>query len=465
MKYLLQLLFKRPIITIFVIYSLSIIILNYLGYFSIQNRSNIFKLFKDNKNISIEGKVVSEPYISNKLRKFILETSSANDINIKEKVLINAPLGYLVNYADVINVSGKLYRPIAPKDPNMFNYQRYLERNEIFFVLKIYSFEYITSKPNIVKKFAINLKNDVVNKLDKYFSYPNSAILKSLVIGDKTSLDQNIKNVFSDSGVIHILVVSGLHVGFVGVIILFVLKLFCIPLNKASLISLPFVFFYVISTGANPPAVRSAIMLACIFIPLALDREPLIYNSISLSALIILILEPQELFLASFQMSYLATLGIVFLYSKIFSLFKNVKILIFKFFCSVASVTISAQFALTPILMFYFSKVSIVSFFANIIVVPLTGFVLGCAIVFYISTFLFKNLAIFFAYVLNIVVSFIVQVTTFLGNLDFSSFRVNKPVVLELLLFYMFLTLVFTINDKKRIIFSSIILALNLLFI
>jgi competence protein ComEC len=465
MKYLLNLLFKRPIITIFIIYSLSIIILNYIGYFSIQNRSNIFKLFKDNKNISVEGKVVSEPYISNKLRKFILESSCIDDIKTKEKILVNAPLGYLVNYGDIINVRGKLYRPIAPKDSNMFNYQKYLERNEIFFVLKIYSFEYIMSKPNIIKKLAINLKNDVVNKIDKYFSYPNSAILKSLVIGDKTSLDQNIKNVFSDSGVIHILVVSGLHVGFIGVIILFVLKFFYIPLNRASLISLPFVFFYVISTGANPPAVRAAIMLACIFIPLALDREPLIYNSMSLSALIILILEPQELFLASFQMSYLATFGIIFLYNKIFSLFKDVKNSIFKFFCGVASVTISAQLALTPILIFYFSKVSIVSFFANIIVVPLTGFILGCAIVFYISTFLFKNLAMFFAYVLNIFVSFIVHVTMFLGKLDFSSVTVNKPVVLELLLFYIFLILVFAINDKKRIIFSGIILTLNLLFI
>ncbi|MDR1418120.1 MAG: ComEC family competence protein [Endomicrobium sp.] len=465
MKYLLKLFLKRPIITIFIVYSLSIIILNYMGYFSIQNRSDIFKLFRDNKNILVEGKVISEPYISRKLRKFVLETSSINDVKIKEKVLVNAPSGYLVKYGDIISVRGKLYRPVAPKDSSKFNYQKYLERNEIFFVLKIYSFEYITSKPNIIKKLAIEFKNDIVNKIDKYFSYPNSVILKSLVIGDKTSLDQNIKNVFSDSGVIHILVVSGLHVGFIGIIILFVVKLFYIPLNKASLISLPLIFFYVISTGANPPAVRAAIMLACIFIPLALNREPLIYNSISLSALIILMLDPQELFLASFQMSYLATLGIIFLYNKIFNLFKNVKNSVFKFFCGVASVTISAQLALTPILMFYFSKVSIVSFFANIIVVPLTGFVLGGAIVFYVSTFLLKNLAIFFAYVLNTLVSFIVHVTTFLGSLNFSSVTVNKPIILELLLFYIFLILVFAINGKKRIILSGIILTLNLLFI
>jgi competence protein ComEC len=457
--------FRRPVITIFVVYSSVIIILNYLGYFSVQNRSNIFKLFKDNRNVLVEGKVISEPYVTRKIKKFVLKTISINDTKIEESVLANAPIGYLIKYGDIISVEGKLYRPASAKDINAFDYQKYLERNEIFFVLKIYSFEYIKSQPNIIKKIAINLKNDVVNKIDNYFLYPNSAILKSLVIGDKTSLDQKIKSSFSDSGVIHILVVSGLHVGFASVIILFILRLFCIPLNKASLISIPFIFFYAVSTGANAPAMRSAIMLACIFVSLSLDREPLIYNSIALSALIILIFKPQDLFLASFQMSYLATLGIVFLYSKIFGLFKNVKNSILNFFCGVASVTTSAQLALTPILMFYFSKVSVVSFFANIIVVPLTGIVLGCAIVFYISTFLFKGLAMIIAYILNLFINFIVCVTTFFGNFNFSSIVVNKPAVLELLLFYIFIFFIFNFKKEKRIIFSSAILGLNLFLI
>jgi competence protein ComEC len=457
--------FRRPVITIFVVYSSVIIILNYLGYFSVQNRSNIFKLFKGNRNVLVEGKVISEPYVTRKIKKFVLKTISINDTKIEESVLANAPIGYLIKYGDIISVEGKLYRPASAKDINAFDYQKYLERNEIFFVLKIYSFEYIKSQPNIIKKIAINLKNDVVNKIDNYFLYPNSAILKSLVIGDKTSLDQKIKSSFSDSGVIHILVVSGLHVGFVSVIILFILRLFCIPLNKASLISIPFIFFYAVSTGANAPAMRSAIMLACIFVSLALDREPLIYNSIALSALIILIFKPQDLFLASFQMSYLATLGIVFLYSKIFGLFKNVKNSILNFFCGVASVTTSAQLALTPILMFYFSKVSAVSFFTNIIVVPLTGIVLGCAIVFYISTFLFKGLAMIIAYILNLFINFIVCVTTFFGNFNFSSIVVNKPAVLELLLFYIFIFFIFNFKKEKRIIFSGVILGLNLLLI
>ncbi|MDR2066569.1 MAG: ComEC family competence protein [Endomicrobium sp.] len=465
MKYLLKLIFTRPVITVFVVYFVLIIVLNWLGYFSVQSRSNIFKLFKDSANVLVEGKVVSEPYVSNKAKRFILKTNSINHIEVKEQVLISMPAGYVINYGDIISVEGKLYRPVSSKNANLFEYQKYLERNEIFFALRVYSFEYIKSQPNIIKKIAIDLKNDIVNKIDDYFLYPSSAILKSLIIGDKTSLDQKIKSVFSDSGVIHILVVSGLHVGFVSVIILFLLKLFCIPLNKASLISIPFIFFYVISTGANPPAVRAAIMLTCIFISLALDREPLIYNSIVLSALVILIFRPQDLFLASFQMSYLATLGIVFLYNKIFKLFKSVKNSVLSFFCGVASVTVSAQLALMPVLMFYFSKVSIVSFFANIIVVPVTGVVLGCAIVFYISTFLSKHLAMFFAYILNIFVSFIVYVTTFLGSLEFSSIVVNRPAILEILLFYMFLFLVFTFKNKRRIIFSSIVLSLNFLLV
>jgi competence protein ComEC len=95
--------------------------------------------------------------------------------------------------------------------------------------------------------------------------------------------------------------------------------------KKASLLSIPAIFFYALMTGANPPALRSAIMLSCIFIALALNREPLIFNPLALSALCILVFEPQQMFTASFQMSYGATIGIVCFYKDVYGIFRNVK--------------------------------------------------------------------------------------------------------------------------------------------
>jgi competence protein ComEC len=456
-------LFKRPVITVFIIYAFVLILLNAFGYFAYERQSRLYELAKDKAIVSVEGKVLSVPQSFKNRKRFVLKTNTVNGSVVNEKVIVNSPAGYSINYGDIVNIEGKLKTPFSFS--SAFDYQTYLARNEIYTVLDVYSFEYIDYRPNIVNKFAFSFQQDIINKIDDYFKRPCSDILKSLIIGDKSALTVNVKNAFSDSGVMHILVVSGLHVGFIAIIVLFVLKLTGFPLRKASLVSIPFIFFYAIATGANPPALRSAIMLSCIFLSLALNREPLIYNSLALSALIILVLQPQQLFTASFQMSYGATIGIICFYKNIFSLFKNVKNTILRFFCGVLSVTISAQIILIPICMYYFGKISIISFVANIIVVPLTGIILYIGIIFYALTFIFQYAAILCAVILSMILKFILFVTNILGNLNFSTIPIQKPSILQLIMFFLFLFFISALNNKKRFIVSAIILLLNLLYI
>jgi competence protein ComEC len=422
-------------------------------------------LVKNNTIVSIEGKVISIPQPVKYSKRFILKTNTVNGNVISEKIIVNSPLGYSIFYGDIISVEGKLKKPFSTTSFLLFDYQKYLARNEIYTILDLSAFEYIKSKPNIVKKFALAFQQDIIRKIDAYFKKPYADILKSLIIGDKSSLSQDIKNSFSDSGTMHILVVSGLHVGFISIIVLFLLKLIGLSLKKASLLSIPFIFFYAIATGANPPALRAAIMFSCIIFSLSLDREPLIYNSIALSALIILIFQPQQLFSASFQMSYGATIGIVYFYRDIFGLFQSIKSTILRFFCEVLSVTISVQLILIPVFMYYFDKVSIISFISNVIIVPLTGIILYLGIIFYILTFIFHSAAVLCSVIISLLLNFVLSVTIFLGNLKFASVITSKPSIIQLLLFFLFLFSATYFKSNKRFIFSGIILLLNYLYI
>jgi competence protein ComEC len=456
---------KRPAITFFVIYAFALVLLDSLGYFSYDKQSSLYKLTENNQIVSVEGKVISVPEIIKNRQRFILKTNTVCDKALNEKVIAYLPVGYLVSYGDIINVEGKLKQPFSAAFPLTFDYQKYLARNEIYAILDISSFEYIKSRPNIINKFAFAFAKSITKKIDAYFKRPCSDILKSLIIGDKSSLTYDTKNTFSDSGVIHILVVSGLHVGFIGVIVLFVLKLMGLSLKKAFLLSIPFVFFYVIATGANPPAMRSAIMFSCVSLSLALSREPLTYNSLALSALIILIFQPQQLFTASFQMSYGATIGIVCFYRRIFLFFRNVKGKILRYFCGVLSVSISAQIILIPMCMYYFGKISIISFVTNIIVVPLVGIILYMSAMFYFLTFLSRYGAILCSNVLSIILNFILLVTTVLGNLRFSAISIPKPSIAQVILFFVFLFSVLGFKNKKRFIILAIIIAVNSIYV
>ncbi|GHT38812.1 hypothetical protein AGMMS49593_08890 [Endomicrobiia bacterium] len=425
----------------------------------------LYKLTENNTVVSVEGKVISVPLLAKNGKEFMFKTSIVNGNVLNEKVIVNLPAGYSVSYGDIINIEGKLKKPFSSAFPLVFDYQKYLARDEVYTILNASSFEYIKAHPNIVNKFAFAFQQDIIKKIDVYFKRPCSGVLKSLIIGDKSSLTSDVKNTFSDSGVMHILVVSGLHVGFVGAIVLFVLKLTGLSLKKASLLSIPFVLFYVIATGANPPAARSVIMLSCIFFSLSLDREPLIYNSLSLSALVILMFQPQQLFTASFQMSYCATIGIVCFYQRILGFFRNVKGKILRFFCGVLSVTVSAQIVLIPVCMYYFGKISIISFVTNIIVVPLIGTILYLSVIFYGLTFISQYIATMCSTVLSVILNFILLVTRVLGNPKFFAISVAKPSIVQMVLFFTLLFSVSGFKGKKRFMISAIIIAVNSIYV
>ncbi|MDR0399117.1 MAG: ComEC family competence protein [Endomicrobium sp.] len=462
MDWILKLLRKRPVITAFLIYALIIISADFFGYFSYENQSKLYMLAENNNIASIEGKVLSEPYIFKNRKRFLLETYNVNGNAISEKIIVNSPGGYSISYGDILNIEGKLKRP---ESSSGFDYQKYLARNGIYVVLYLYSFEYIKSDPNKIKKFAIESRKDISSKFDSYFKKPHSDILKSLILGDKSSLTQGVKNDFANSGIMHILVVSGLHVCFISFIVLFILKAVGLSLKKASLLSIPIIFFYALMTGANPPALRAAIMLSCIFIALALDREPLIFNSLALSALFILIFEPQQIFTASFQMSYGATIGIVCFYKDVYGIFRNVKSYLLCFFCGVLSVTLAVQIVLIPICMYYFGKVSIISFITNIIIVPLTGVILCLGISFYALSFILKHLAVLVSIILSIILNFVLSITNIMANIKYAVINFEKPTIIELLFYFLFLFCSINLKCKNRFIFLGVILAANLAYL
>ena len=284
-----KLILKRPVISAFIFYAFILVILDYAGFFAPGKQSTLYYFAGTPKTVHIEGKVISEPEAAKNGKRFILKAKKINGFDLRENVLVNSPEGYKISYGDIVELEGTLKKPPHAELPLIFDYAQYLARNKIYSVLDVSYFEYVESRPNPVRKAAYALQRDVVKKLDAYFKKSYADILKPIIIGDESALTKEIRNDFTNAGVMHILVVSGFNVGIIGAVFLFVFKLFGIPLNKASLLCIPAVFMYAFASGGNPPVMRSAIMFSSIFIALALDREPLIYNSIALSALIILI--------------------------------------------------------------------------------------------------------------------------------------------------------------------------------
>jgi len=213
------------------------------------------------------------------------------------------------------------------------------------------------------------------------------SVLSALTLGYKNDLDYKIQQSYASTGAIHVLAVSGLHVGIVFVIISYFLKF----LGKKTLarivrfvISVLLIWFFAFLTGGSPSVLRASLMFSFIALGQVLKRTGSIYNSIFASAFFLLLYNPFLLFDLSFQLSYSAVISIVFFQPKIFKLisFKNP---ILKWVWGLTSVSISAQIGTVPITIFYFHQFPNYFILSNFVVIPLATLVIWISLLFFMS--------------------------------------------------------------------------------
>ena len=444
-----KIIFNRPVISVLVVYVFILILLNSLGIFLPEKNS--FLINNTNKyTTELTGKVITEPIQKNDKQQFVLEVFDVDGQKIKkEKTLVYASTVYNIEYGDIVFVSGKLNIPEKPVFPYIFDYNLYLQRENIYTIFYQQNFELIEKQPNKIKQISLKVKNNIENKIDNFFNSSVSSVLKSMITGNKSSLDKDIKEDFINTGLIHILVISGLHIGFCAAIFMFCFKLLGLKLNYVYLLTIPALFFYVLLTGANPPAIRAAIMFSCLLIALMLNREPLIYNALALSALIILIFNPQSLFTASFQLSFMATFGLLYLYPKFSMCFGKIKNKLLGSIWNIICITLSAQIALIPLLVFYFGKLSVVSFALNLIIVPIIPVIISLFFVFYISTFVSYYVSLSVSLLLSYLLKFILYVINYSASLDYSVVFFAVPGIVMILFYYFSIYVMFEIKNKK----------------
>ncbi len=261
-------------------------------------------------------------------------------------------------------------------NPYEFDYKSYMERKKIYRQLYLSSDRW--EPTNTVHTFSlVILSEQIREKLLNIYRSQNLGeaqfkILSALTLGYKRELDPEIKSAFSSSGAMHVLAVSGLHVGIIYGVLFFVLGF----LRKQKhgrlvfvLITIFSLWSYAFITGLSPSVERAATMFSILVIGENLKRRINIYNSLAASALILLLINPNNLFEAGFQLSYTAVFGIVFLHPKIAELIQ-VKTKAARFLWTLFTVSVAAQLATFPITLYYFNQFPTYFWLANILVIP-----------------------------------------------------------------------------------------------
>lgn len=224
------------------------------------------------------------------------------------------------------------------------------------------------------------VRNRVLKKLKRYLpKNDHLGIAAALVLGDKSFLDKELKSAYSESGAIHVLAVSGLHVGLVYGFFFWILNQLSLFISlgqrtKSGLLLLLLVV-YAIFTGASPSVCRAVLMLACWIINKALYKKPSAWNVLCTSAFVILLLNPVLLFDVGFQLSYSAVTGIILLYPVILKCWSPTQIIL-TYAWKLVCVSVAAQLGTLPWSLYYFHQFPTYFGLSSLIVIPLITLVL-----------------------------------------------------------------------------------------
>ncbi len=348
-------------------------------------QDNHFTQYSFSEDKLLQLKIVEEIKADLFNLKYIAEILTINKVKYKGKILLQLEKDSLkpsFSVDDVLLISGNFKPLVAPKNPHQFSYADYMKTQGVYGLLQLKHRDIIVSKKGntTIVGFSENIRNHLITKL-KNTSLQNNerSILQALVLGQRRDIDRLLYNEYAAAGAIHILAVSGLHVGILYIILLFV----CKPLTYfrygylgRSILIILILWSFAVLAGLSPSVVRAVTMFSFFTFATAIKRPTNSFNTLFLSFFLLLLLQPNWLFHVGFQLSYLAVFAILWLQPKLYKMYKP-KFYFDKLFWGIITVTIAAQLGIVPLSLYYFHQFPGLFFVTNIVVLPVLGVLLA----------------------------------------------------------------------------------------
>jgi competence protein ComEC len=397
-------------------------------------------------------------------RRLLLQTfdqvsQSENTKKTEAKVLVyldKSVKSESLKIGDHLLCRGKLSPIPPPLNPHAFDYQAYMANQGVYYQTFITEegWQYLGYR-NSLFRVADSWRTYFLSILKAHLTGINEyAVGAALSLGYKSAITDELRTAYANTGAMHVLAVSGLHVGLVQLIISWLLNF--IRLNSQywslikALLTIVGIWSFALLAGGAPSVLRAATMFSFLAAGLALKRYSNIYNSLASSAFLLLCIQPNLLFSVGFQLSYLAVLGIVYFQPRLYRLW-YIKYKAVDYVWKLTTVSIAAQLATLPISIYYFHQFPIYFFLSGLVVVPAAALVLMLSI----SLFAFHGLPLIafiigrflngLLQIVNNVIFFIQQLPA--GLLEGIWVSTTSVIIMYALL----LTVIIAINTRKDI--------------
>lgn len=428
----------------------------------------------DTREIWLFGAVASVPEARPNSWRFRCRVQAVWDggavHRIRGEVLAYVKTPAPVAVAETIIMRGRLVLADASRNPGAFDYRASLQAtgiHAIFFASD--SLLWRSGKP---EKFSIDRLVAGVHlwteaRLARFAAGQDLALLKALLLGSRAELPHEVIENFARTGLIHVLAVSGLHVGFIALILVMLVELCRVPKRWQWPLVLAGLAFYAALTGLQPPVLRATLMAAVIQLGRTLQRTTSIYNSLGLAGLVILLWQPLQLFQLGFQLSFVAVLGIAYLYRPLcFPLAKlpGCRRPGVRWAVALLAVSLAAQLATLPLTAGAFGRLPLLAMLGNLVVIPAAFVLVATSAVACLAALLTDFVALAFGTVAQLMAAGTIAFTRWLAGVPFAYLDGVALPFLFWLAYALFLAAVIEWRHRaRRLLLPLGLLALNAL--
>ena len=375
--------------------------------------------------VSFSGWIVNDSYLGQTETQAIVKLDVLENEVASGKIIMSVP-PQNYKYGDLVQVSCNL------SWPENSGYANYLQRLGVSAICDDPYIENLHNNQGVWwQKQLFDLKHLFIERIKRVVPAPASGLLSGLLLGDKTSLSDRVINQFNETGLTHIIALSGFNITIIiGALLLF---LSWLPLLFRYLAAVSVVVAFVLLTGAEPSVVRAAIMAGFIMMAVLSGRLNDIAVSLGITAAIMTLLNPEILFGdAGFQLSFIATLGIIYISPVLQVMFKKIPDEITIYLIP----TLAAIIAVTPIIAINFDRVSLIAPITNLLVLPIIPLTMLIGFIALVVSWINIYIAQALGWIVWVFLEWILQVANYLSKLHFLTLSVEWFNLLFAILYY-----------------------------
>jgi ComEC/Rec2-related protein len=412
-------------------------------------------MWADKPQAQVYGTVIG---LGSQAKQWVVSVNRLDSRKVEGRVLVKvkspADSGKSLEIGHQVRLEGWLSRPGSARFPGDFDYQRYLKQQKITALLYANQINVVQETTHsswlTLLKWTDQYRQKLITHFRNHLPQAEADILTGIVLGEHAvGLDYDLKMQFIRSGLIHLLAASGLNVGLIGVFFLMMGKVLRLPLRASLLIAMMGVGVYCLLTGLPPSVQRAGLMLELALMLKFFRRELTPVSLLCLTGVILVLINPMVISMVGFQLSFISTFGLLVMVKP---LQERLGFYITQWGAGLVLVPTVAQLWVTPVLLFNFHQIQVVSLPANLIALPLAGILTYSGFILGGLSLIIPNITGWLLERVEIFCTLFMRVARFFGDLPFSMMHVPSPPMATIVLMMGFLMLLaYWLNSPQQV--------------